>query len=135
MRVWLLAIAVSLAGCYTPYLVKPGRVAPATASVAPAEVTAVWRRAVTVLRAEGYVPQVLSQEAGYVSGRRDDYLNDAGQPIGEMAVVTVSPEGSVEVELTGAGWKPASEDITTRMSKRQADLLRRILAPPASPVL
>jgi hypothetical protein len=130
MRVFIFAIVLLGAeGCHAMYGVRPGTLAPATAAVPPAERIALWHRSVSVLLEEGYVPQVLNEAACYVSGKqRDDVAH--GALAGTMAIVTIAPEGSLRVEVSGVGLYESPEDLGTDISKRQIHLMRRILNQP-----
>jgi hypothetical protein len=60
------------AGCYLPYYLRPGEPPPATATVSPDQRTATWNRAISVLVASGWVPQLLSEPACFIGAKRRD---------------------------------------------------------------
>jgi hypothetical protein len=126
MRSALCAFALLLVGCYTPYVVRPGAIPPATTQVPTAERGLLWQRAVGVLLEEGYVPQVLNEAACYVSGRQREDA-DYGALSGTMAIVTIAPDGVLRVEVSGGGLYQTADDINGDVSKRQMHLLRRIV--------
>ncbi len=97
-------IVLLATGCVAPYALRPGTVAPVTATVPPEQRTMVWQHAIAVLLDEGYVPQVLNESACFVSAKqRDDVVAGTTGTIGATVVVTVSPEGIVRVQVSGNG--------------------------------
>lgn len=121
-----LVLAVLLSGCTQLYSVRPGELKPALATVAPEQRLAVWRRAVTILLDQGYVPQVLNESAGFISARRrEDIANDA--LAGTMALVVVSPEGALRIELSGSGFFNSEQQFLSAIGERQSLLLSLML--------
>jgi hypothetical protein len=115
-----------LSGCTSNYLVRPGTLEPGRATVAPDQRAAVWRRAVGVLLDQGYVPQVLNEDAGFINAkRREDIANDAFS--GTIALVYISPEGSVRVEVSGSGLFHSENQFLAAVGQRQQMLLNLIL--------
>ena len=122
----LFSMATLLAGCVQAYYTRPGALKPATATVAPAERTAVWQHAVSALLDQGYVPQVLNESAGYISARRrEDLAADA--LTGTMTTVVVSPEGVVRVELSGTGLYSSEQAFFSAVAERQGQIMQAIL--------
>ncbi len=122
----VLAFALALPGCYQSWVVRPGSIAPATATVAPEARAATWQRAIQVLLEAGYVPTAMNETAGYVSGRQRDDVN-LGALAGATAIVTIAPDGYVRVEVAGAGLYQTEDDIVKDCGARQRELLARIL--------
>jgi hypothetical protein len=121
-----LAFLLLLCGCTSYYLVRPGTLEPGRAVVAPDQRAAVWRRAVGVLLDQGYVPQVLNADAGYINAkRREDIADDALS--GTIALVYISAEGNVRVEVSGGGLFHSEEQFIAAVGQRQQALLAQIL--------
>jgi hypothetical protein len=121
-----LAVCSLLAGCTSYYLVRPGTLEPGRATIAPDQRAAIWRRAVGVLLDQGYVPQVLNEDAGFINAkRREDIADDAFS--GTIALVYISPEGSVRVEVSGAGLFHSENQFLAAVGQRQQMLLNLIL--------
>src|SRR4029077_5816304 len=96
------------------------------AVVPPEQRDLVWRRAVGVLLDQGYVPQVLSADAGYISAkRREDIADDAFA--GTIALVYISPEGRVRVEVSGGGIFHSESQFLDAVNQRQKLLLTLIV--------
>ncbi|HUJ57516.1 MAG TPA: hypothetical protein VLX92_03460 [Kofleriaceae bacterium] len=130
----LLLCAVS--GCATPYLLRPGDVAPLTASVAQDQRAVVWQRAIGALLDMGYIPQVLNEAACYISAKQRDDVTD-GQLAGTIAIVNVSPEGQVRVEVGGAGVYHSADELARDVKTVEHNIMQAILArsaPPAAAV-
>ena len=121
-----LSFCALLSACTSYYLVRPGTLEPGRATISPEQRAAVWRRAVGVLLDQGYVPQVLNQDAGFINAkRREDIANDAFS--GTIALVYISPEGSVRVEVSGAGLFHSENQFLAAVGQRQQMLLNLIL--------
>lgn len=121
----LLVLASLLPGC-TYYHVHPGALEPSRAQVAPEERAALWRRAIGVLLEQGYVPDVLNEAASFISAkRREDFEND---PLAKtLAVVYISPDGAVRVEVSGIGYFASEKQFLDAISERQRTILDLIL--------
>lgn len=123
-----LAIVLSglLSGCTSYYFVRPGSLEPSRAQVAAEERAAIWQRAVGVLLDQGYVPQVMNEAASFISAkRRDDIVNDA--LAGTLALVYISPEGGLRVEVAGSGLFRSEQEFLSAVGDRQRLLLKLIL--------
>jgi hypothetical protein len=104
---------------------------PALIASPPEQRVAVWQHAVTVLLDQGYVPQVLNEAAGFISAkRREDLADDA--LAGTIAIVSISPQGEVRVDVSGAGLFHSEQDFLKTISDRQ-NLLARLIAQPGAP--
>ncbi len=129
--VFSLALPVLLTGCTQLYSVRPGNLTPALIASAPEQRVAVWQHAVTVLLDQGYVPQVLNEAAGFISAkRREDLADDA--LAGTITLVSISPQGEVRVEVSGAGLFHSEQDFLKTISDRQ-NLLAHLIAQPGAP--
>jgi hypothetical protein len=108
------------------YHVYPGALEPSRAQVAPEERVALWERAVGVLLDQGYVPQVLNEQACLISAKhRDDIEND---PLAQtLALVHISPDGAVRVEVTGVGYFSSEKAFVTAIGARQQLIFEQIL--------
>jgi hypothetical protein len=121
-----LAFFSLLCGCTSFYQVRPGTLEPGRAVIAPEERATVWRRAVGVLLDQGYVPQVLNEDAGFINAkRREDIADDAFS--GTVALVYISPEGGVRVEVAGGGIFHSESQFISAVGQRQQLLLTLIL--------
>jgi hypothetical protein len=121
----LLSAGALVVGCNQMYYTRPGARTPATATTAAAERTAVWQHAVVALLDQGYVPEVLNESAGYINAkRREDLVGDA--LTGTMATVVVSPNGTVRVEVSGAGLFSSEKAFLSAVATRQGWLLQAI---------
>jgi hypothetical protein len=133
MRQWVAVLALTgTAGCYAQYVVRPGTIPPEVTQVAPADRVATWNKGIQVFLEEGYVPQVVNEAACVVTGkRRDDLVADA--LAGSMAILTVSPEGRVRIEVSGAGLYASQDQLVTDVKAEQKRLIDRLTgnAPPA----
>jgi hypothetical protein len=113
-------------GCTSIYYVRPGTLEPDRAQVAPEERAAIWKRAVGVLLDQGYVPQVMNESASFISAkRRDDFVNDSLS--GTLALVYISPDGGVRVEVAGSGIFHSEQQFLSAVGERQRLLLKLIL--------
>jgi hypothetical protein len=121
----LLVSSFLLSGC-AYYHVHPGALEPSRAQIAPEERAALWRRAIGVLLDEGYVPQLLNEEASFISARRrEDFEND---PLARtLALVYISPDGAVRVEVSGVGLFASEKQFLTAVGERQRVILDLIL--------
>jgi hypothetical protein len=120
------------AGCYMRYQARPGTIAPSTASVRPDQRVATWNKAITVLLADGWVPQVLNEGSCYVGARRrDDLENDILS--GALASVQVDPAGTVIVQVSGAGMFRSQTELDATVKAAQDQILASILGAPAPP--
>jgi hypothetical protein len=123
-----LLVPVLVSGCASYYYVRPGTLEPNRAQVSQDQRSAVWHRAVGALLDQGYVPQVLNEAASFISAkRREDLADDA--LAGTFAVVWISPEGSLRVEVTGAGFFHSEQQLINAVGERQRALLNEILNP------
>jgi hypothetical protein len=128
-------LLASLSACMTPYVLRPGDLAPIVAQVGSEQRVAIWQRAITVLLDEGYVPQVLNEAACYVSGKQRDDVTE-GALAGTIAIVTVSPEGRLRVEVGGHGVYRDEADLKRDVAEIQQRLTQEIMGsalPPATP--
>jgi hypothetical protein len=135
---FLIVIALtSLPACASFYYVRPGTLQPSTANVAQARRVEVWQNAVNVLLDQGYVPEVLNESAAYISAkRREDIADD--NLAGTIALVTVSPNGLVRVQVSGVGYFHSESEFLAAVSERQRLLLDAIartsdVSSPAAP--
>src|ERR1039457_3847703 len=121
----LLVLSPLFSGC-SYYHVHPGALEPSRAQVAPEERAALWRRAIRVLLDQGYVPQVLNEEASCISAiRREDFEND---PLARtLVLVYISPDGAVRVELSGVGYFASEKQFISAIGERQRAILDLIL--------
>src|SRR5579862_5869953 len=128
----LLFVLGVLSGCAAPYLIRPGDLAPLNAQVTGDQRVAIWERAIAVLLDEGYVPQVLNEAACFISAKQRDDVT-TGALAGTIAIVTISPEGVLRVEVGGSGvYNSAAElqrDVETVQKRLVEEILRR--TPPA----
>jgi hypothetical protein len=95
---------------------------------------ALWQRAIGVLLAEGYVPQVLNEAACYISAKQRDDVT-VGAVAGTLAIVTVSPEGVLRIQVSGAGVYSSGSGLARDLDAIQHRLLQEIVssrAPQAS---
>jgi len=125
-------LTLALGGCYGNYLTRPGTLPVASGHVAPDQRVALWQRAIGVLLDQGYVPQVLNEAACFISAKQRDDLSP-GTTTGAIAIVTVTPDGVVRVQVSGAGVYQSQSDLDADLTKRQNDLLAAILAAPPPP--
>jgi hypothetical protein len=131
-RSWMLT-AVLVAACATPQLLRPGDLAPVSAQVDAAQRVAVWHRAIGVLLDEGYVPQVLNEAACYISAKqRDDVV--VGAVAGTLAIVTVSPEGVLRLQVSGVGVYHSASDLAHDLDAIQHRLIQEITSRGAAPM-
>ena len=131
-KVLAVAVVASLCSCTRGYIIRPGDLPPIVATVPPDQRTQIWQRAITVLLDEGYVPQVLDESAAYVSGKQRDDLT-TGPLAGTMAIVTVSPEGRLRVQVSGAGVYHDLSELERDIAQIQQRLTQEILAAPGAP--
>ena len=124
-------LACSLGACVaTPMYTRPGDLAPLIAHVDGDQRDLVWQRAIGVLLDEGYVPQLLDEHAGYISAKQRDDV-DVDALAGTLAIVTVSPDGVLRVEVSGHGLYDSGDDLLRDIKAEQNKLLQKIMAPPA----
>jgi hypothetical protein len=133
-----LLLAATLIGCATPHVLRPGDLPPLTGQVAPEQRVAMWQRAIAAVLDLGYVPQVLNEAACYIGAKQRDDLT-VGNLAGTSAIVTVSPEGLVRVEVGGSGLYTSDDAIKADIQKVQGQLMQEIMtrapavaAPPSS---
>jgi hypothetical protein len=122
---------VVLSGC--AYYVRPGEIQPAAAVVSPEQRVATWNRALTVLLAAGWVPQVLDEKACFIGARRrddDDFENLAGAYIS----VQIDPAGQLRLQIAGRGTFRSQEALETTVRSFQDQLLAGIVGAGAAPV-
>lgn len=102
-KTFVVAMFCVLAACGpSAYALRPGDLPPMLERVAPDQRVATWNRAIAVLLDEGYVPQALNEAACYISAKQRDDATVA-ELAGTFAIVTISPDGVVRVEIGGAG--------------------------------
>ena len=130
MRFILPLVAASLCGCYGNFIARPGTLPVASAQVAVDQRVATWQRAIGVLLDQGYVPQVLNESACFISAKQRDDLAP-GTTVGAMAIVTITPDGMVRVQVSGMGMYQSQADLDSDLTKRQSDILAAILHGPA----
>ena len=124
-----LMLVCMLVGCSAPYAVRPGDLKPLQASIPVDQRHAVWEHAINVLLDEGYMPQVLNESAGFISAKeRDDVDSNLANTI---AVVTISAEGIVRVEVAGFGVFHSQSEIISAVGTVQNRLLAEIMTRPA----
>jgi hypothetical protein len=123
---WSLAVSLLLGGCSSYYHVHPGTLEPGRTVVAPDQRAELWRRAVGVLLDQGYVPQVLNENAGYISAKRREDLDDDAFA-GTIALVYISTEGNVRVEVSGGGLFHSESQFVEAVRQRQQLLLNLIV--------
>jgi hypothetical protein len=118
-------LSVLFSGC-TYYHVFPGALEPSRAQIAPQQRVVLWQRAVGVLLDQGYVPQVLNEQACFISAKhRDDVEND---PLSQtLALVYISPEGALRVEVTGVGYFSSEKEFISAIGERQRMIFERIV--------
>jgi hypothetical protein len=127
-----LVLPILLAGCTTWYLARPGTLGASRVFVSPDDRSRIWQRAVVVLLDQGYVPQVLNEGAGFISARRrEDIADDAFART--IALFSVSPEGLVRLEISGAGLFGSEEKFVAAIRDRQETLLDLILGRSKAP--
>lgn len=127
----MLALPALLTGCATWYHAHPGALGASTVAVSPDERQILWQRAIVVLLDQGYVPQVLNERASFISAkRREDIADDAFA--GTIALFSVSSEGLVRMEVSGAGLFRSEAQFIAAIRERQESLLNQILSRPAS---
>jgi hypothetical protein len=119
-------------GCYTIHIARPGTLPLAVATIPPDQRVVAWNRAVAALIDAGFVPQVFNETACYVSARRRDDLGDDILS-GAMAIVQVTPEGLVRVQISGLGTFSSQDALNAEIRRRQIDLVQRILHPLVPP--
>jgi hypothetical protein len=113
-------------GCTHWYRVHPGALEPSTAVVPPDQRSAVWNRAIVVLLDQGYVPQVLSEPACFISAkRREDIADDAFA--GTIALFTISPEGRIRLQIAGTGLFHSEDQFLAAVHQRQDFIVSEIL--------
>ena len=115
-------------GCSTIQIARPGTLPTATASVPADQRLAAWNRAIGALIEAGFVPQVFNETACYVSAKRRDDLGDDILS-GAMAIVQVTPEGVVRVQISGIGQFSSQDALNAEITRRQAEVLRHIVSP------
>jgi hypothetical protein len=118
------------AGCYSLQIARPGTLPTAGLRVPPEQRMAAWNRAITALIDAGFVPQVFNETACYVSARRRDDLDD-DVLIGALAIVQVTPEGLVRVQISGRGSFRSPEDLQAEIQRRQSAIVQAIARPPS----
>jgi hypothetical protein len=100
-----------------------------TASIPVDQRVAVWHRAIGVLLDEGYVPDVLNEAACYISAKmRADIV--AGSLAGTMAIVSIPPDGTLRLQVSGAGLYTSQDELTRDVATVQNRLLAEILNRP-----
>jgi hypothetical protein len=128
----ILAVSCLFAACATPQALRPGDLPAVLARVTPDQRVATWNRAITVLLVEGYVPQVLNQDAAYISAKRRDDATDSDVLAGTYVIVAISPEGVLRVEVAGGGTYSDSAQLVRDLQAVQTRLTSEITGTPAS---
>jgi hypothetical protein len=132
-RWWSLVAVVALAACgASPQMLRPGDLAPLASQVPVEQRVAVWQRAIGVLLDEGYVPQVLNEAACYISAKQRDDVT-VGAIAGTMTIVTVSPEGVLRVQVSGAGVYNSQAELARDLDAIQHRLVQEISSPGGAP--
>ncbi len=128
----LVGAVATTSGCYSIQIARPGTLPVATAVVPPDQRLATWNRAISALVDAGFIPQVFNETACYESAKRRDDLGDDILS-GAQAIVQVTPEGLVRVQVSGLGSFSSQEALNLEITRRQLDILQRIVhpAPPA----
>jgi hypothetical protein len=133
MRNVLIAILVMLGcSCATPHVLRLGAVPASVAPTAAEQRVIVWQRAIDVLLQDGYVPQVLNETACYIFAKHRDDL-EAGVLAGASAIVTVSPEGLLRVEVAGNGLYTSDAALAHDVAQEQTHIFDQIRAGSAAP--
>jgi len=84
-----------------------------------------WHRAIDVLLDEGYVPQVLNEAACFISAKQRDDV-DVGALAGTAALVTISPEGRLRLEVGGAGVYNSASELKRDIAALEDKLIQEI---------
>jgi hypothetical protein len=124
----LALVLASASGCASIQIARPGTLPIATANVPADQRLAAWNRAIGALIDAGFVPQVFNETACYVSAKRRDDLGDDILS-GAMAIVQVTPEGVIRVQISGLGQFSSQDALNAEITRRQADVLQRIVHP------
>jgi len=128
MKKTLLIAFLFFSGCADVFYARPGTTLPAVATIPAVEREAVLDRAVPVLLDEGYVPQLVNQQAGYIIAKhREDWSDDT--LVGTMATLVVTSNGVVRLEVSGVGYFHSAGEFQAAVKARQQRLLTRILNP------
>ncbi len=134
MKLLVVAVLVSnLAACAMSqaYSFRPGDLPSEVAQIDPDQRIAAWNRAIEVLLKQGYEPQVLNQDAGYISAKmRDDAPEDA--LVGTRAIITITPRGQVSVEVGAIGNYESPATLEQYIASMQARLLAGIIGSPGA---
>ena len=121
----LLLALVLTAGC-NQYL-RPGDLPALQAQVAADKRDLAWQRAIEVLLDAGYVPDVLNEDAAYISAHfRDDAQLDS--LTGVHAIVVIAIDGRVRVQVSGSGQYATTTGLADDLRSAEQDLLTRIVA-------
>jgi hypothetical protein len=124
----MVIVVLATSGCN--FYVRPGEMAPAMATVSPGQRTATWNRALAVLLAAGWVPQVLDEQAGYIGAKRrddDDFENLAGAYIS----VLIDPSGQLSIQIAGHGTFRSQQALEATVKSFQDQLLTSTIGGPA----
>jgi hypothetical protein len=129
----LVAVGGALAGgCVNWYYAHPGAIGAAMANTAPAARSELWQRAVLVLIDNGYVPQVLNEQAAYIMARRrEDIADDAFART--IAIFTISSKGQARLGISGEGRFRSEAEFVAAAQERQEALLKLVLDNPGAP--
>jgi len=121
-------VIATASGCYSMRVSRPGTLPLAVASTPADQRIATWNRAISALIDTGFVPQVFNETSCYVGAKRRD---DLGADIlsGAMAIVQVTPDGVVRVQVSGVGLYSTQEALNAEITRREADILERIVHP------
>ena len=130
IRLVVVTLALS-SGCTAPYLLRPGDLPPRVIQLDPATRVALWHRAIDVLLDEGYVPQVLNEAACFISAKQRDDVQ-VGQLAGTTALVTISPEGRLRLEVGGVGIYHSQSELQRDVSATEDRVIREIVGPTQS---
>jgi len=127
-----LLLVSAITGCVAPYYARPGTLPPVTTYVAPELRLTVWRHAISVLLGEGFVPYAVNDQASYIAARyRDD--GGIGELIGSTAIVVITPDNNLHVDIAGHGIYGSSTELVRDLAIVQNRLTREILAVPGMP--
>ncbi len=132
MRLLTVAALVScVAACAVTqtYSLRPDDLPARVGQIDPSERVAAWNRAIEVLMQQGYEPQVLNQDAGYISAKmRNNAPEDA--LVGTRAIIKITPQGKVSVEVGGVGNYASGSELESYIDSMKSTLLEGTLGQP-----
>lgn len=134
----LALVSCLFTACASPQALRPGDLPPIVSRVSPEQRVATWNRAIGVLLDEGYVPEVLNQDGGYISAKRRDDGSDTDELAGTFSIVMIAPDGVVRVEIAGGGVYSDVNKLAHDLRAIQERLAAKIaqpapLPPPTAP--